>query len=85
MQLIRSCGQERTRFLQKSKARLNSYTGVQIEVLAYLQVNVAYQDQEAILRMLVAAGDGLSLLGRMSTDFRFTMSPLTKMLVFKKF
>ena len=49
--------------LQKPTPRVNSYTGVQVEVLHSLQGNDAYQDQEATLTLLVVARYGLSLLG----------------------
>ena len=50
--------------LQPSQARLKTYTGEEINVAGGIKVEVVYQNQKAILPLLVVEGEGPSLLGR---------------------
>lgn len=50
--------------LQKSDAKLKSYTGEIIQVKGTIEVEVEYQDQKAKLPLTVVSGCGPSLLGR---------------------
>lgn len=44
--------------------RLRTYTGETIPLLGALEVDIAYNSQEARARLLVVKGNGPSLLGR---------------------
>ena len=50
--------------LRPSRAQLRTYTGEQIEVKGCISVDVVYGNQSKRLDLLVAAGEGPSLLGR---------------------
>ena len=55
--------------LMYSNATLKTYTGEQIKVLGSIDVYVTYHDQKNRLPLLVASGDGPSLLGRVWLRF----------------
>ncbi|XP_035806354.2 uncharacterized protein K02A2.6-like [Amphiprion ocellaris] len=50
--------------LKETNIRLRQYTGECIPLLGAIEVNLAYQGQEATVRLLVVEGEGPSLLGR---------------------
>ena len=50
--------------LSNTSVVLTTYTGEKIPPLGSIDVNVAYQSQEAMLLLLVVAGEGPSLIGR---------------------
>ena len=55
---------ERAPPLKASDAQLRTYTGERITVEGRISVKVTYENQEVTLDLLVAAGEGPSLLGR---------------------
>ena len=48
--------------LQESQKKVHTYSGKPIAVLGSLEVKVPYQDQDAMLILTLAEGDGPSLL-----------------------
>ena len=50
--------------LKESKIRLNTYTGEQVDVLGQIDMAVNYENQEAVLPLLVIKGNGPNLIGR---------------------
>ena len=47
-----------------SKVKLRTYTGEQLKVLRYIQVQAEYEGQKEPVSILVVAGNGPTLLGR---------------------
>ena len=50
--------------LYETKVRLHTYTGEQVKVTGQVKKSVKYEEQEAVLPVLVIQGKGLNLIGR---------------------
>ena len=50
--------------LQERQINLKGYTGHEVKLLGQVDVAVKYEDQEKVLPLVIAIGDGTSLFGR---------------------
>ena len=50
--------------LKESKIRLKTCTGEQVDVLGQVEMPANYENQEAVLHLLVIKGNGPNLIGR---------------------
>ena len=62
--------------LQEPQINLKGYTGHEVKLLGQVDVAVKYEDQEKVLPLVIAKGDGTSLFGRRITEIELDWGSL---------